>query len=231
MKRGRMTNNRNLQERSAATDRLRASAAFVASVMLLALLPVAWAGGAKLLFSWKNPAYTGPKPKRVLVIGMSENPAIRADFEDDMAEEMAAESVEVIPGNHILLRPDSPQMDEKYLKGQLRDFKIDGVLVARLVSVDKKTTYVPGASYAVPYGYYNNFYGYYGTVWRQVYTPGYLQKDTTVRVETNLYAAGAENSELIWTSTSDSFNPKNAQKVIDAVVKLVAKELKKQELL
>ncbi len=206
----------------------RTLATFSAVAMLAA---VAWAGGARLVISWKNPAYTGAKPKRVLVIGMSENPAIRADFEDDMSAAIEKDGVEVVPGNHILLRPDSPEMDEKYLKGQIRDFKIDGVLVSRLISVDKKTTYVPGASYAVPYGYYNNFYGYYGTVWRQVYTPGYLQKDTTVRIETNLYSAGGESGELIWTGTSDSFNPGAAKKVIDGVVKTIAKEFKKKQIL
>lgn len=202
-----------------------------AIVAAMALLPVAWAGGAKLIVSWKNPAYTGAKPKRVLVIGMSEDPAIRADFEDDMADALSKDAIEVIPGNHILLRPDSPEMDENYLKGQIRDHKIDAVLVTRLIKVDKSTTYVPGASYAVPYTYYNSLWGYYGPVWRQVYTPGYLRNDTSVRIETNFYSAGAADSELIWTGTSDSFNPKNAQKVIDGVVKLVAKELKKKDVL
>jgi len=110
-------------------ERLRRMLATFLAVAMLAA--VAWAGGAKLVVSWKNPAYTGAKPKRVLVIGMSENPAIRADFEDDMAVAITADGVEVTPGNHILLRPDSPDMDEKYLKGQIRDFKIDGALVQR----------------------------------------------------------------------------------------------------
>jgi hypothetical protein len=210
----------------------RRLAQFVATfAVALALLPAAVAAGTRLVVSWKNPAYTGAKPTHVLVIGMSEDPAIRADFEDDLATEIANDGVKVTPGNHILLRPDSPEMDENYLKGQIRDFKVDGVLVSRLIRVDKSSTYVHGLSYAVPYGYYNHFYGYYGTVYRQVYTPGYLKKETTVRIETNLYAVGAGDDELIWTGTSDSFNPGSAKKAIDGVVKVVAKELKKQGLL
>jgi hypothetical protein len=38
----------------------------------LSTLPVANAKGAKLLVSWKNPEYSGQKPHRILVIGMSE---------------------------------------------------------------------------------------------------------------------------------------------------------------
>ena len=209
------------------------SLACVMGLTMLAILPATLVAGARLVVSWKNPAYTGAKPKHVLVIGMSENPAVRLDFEDDLAAAIVKDGVKVTPGNHILLRPTGPDMDENYLKAQIRDFKIDGVIVSRLVSVDKRTTYTPGSSYIVPYGYYNTFYGYYGTVYRQVYTPGYLQEDTTVRIETNLYSAGGDTSsgELIWTGTSDSFNPSSATKVIDEVVKMVAKELKKKNLL
>ena len=195
------------------------------------VLPVANAKAVKLLMSWKNPAYSGAKPRRILIIGMSQNPEIRADFEDDLSSAIANEGLEVIPGNHILFRPDSSHLDPEYLRGQIRDFKIDAVMISRLVKVDKKTIYVPGQSYAVPYAYYRSFYGYYGTLYRQVYSPDYLREDTTVRVETNFYTASPTAGELIWTGTSDSFNPKSAQKVIDGVVKLIAKELKAQNIL
>ncbi len=197
----------------------------------VSVLPVANAKGAKLLVSWKNPEYSGQKPHRLLVIGMSENPEIRADFEDDLSAVLANDGLEVIPGNTILFRPDSAELEADYLKGQIRDFKIDAILVSRLVKVDKKTTYVPGHSYIVPYTYYGSFYGYYGAVYRQVYTPDYLREDTTVRVETNFYAANLPDGELIWTGTSDSFNPKSAKKVIDGLVKLIVKELTKQEVM
>jgi hypothetical protein len=197
----------------------------------LAILPVAIAAAAKLLVSWKNPVYSGPKPHRVLVIGMSANPEVRADFEDDLSAAIKSDGLEAIPGNTIFFRPHSGELERDYLEGQIRDFKIDTVLVSRLVKVDKTITNTPGYSYAVPYAYYRSFYGYYGTVYQQVYVPGYLREDTAVRVETNFYSATPPNEELIWTGTSDSFNPKSAQKAIDGIVKLVVKELKKQSIL
>lgn len=198
--------------------------------MIFCVLPVVNAKGPKLLMSWKNPDYSGQKPHRVLVIGMSENPAIRADFEDDLSSAIANDNLEAVPGNSILFRPDSSELDPDYLKGQIRDFKIDAVLVSRLVKVEKNTTYIPGHSYT-PYPYYHSFYGYYGTVYPQVYSPGYLREDTTVRVETNFYEATKPDLELMWTGTSDSFNPKSAKKVIDGLVKLIVKELTKQNIL
>jgi hypothetical protein len=218
--------------------KLRSPQNFLAAILIctltfcvLALLPVAIAGGVKLLVSWKNPTYSGPKPHRVLVLGMSANPEVRADFEDDLAAAIKSDGLEAIPGNTIFFKPPSGEIDRDYLDGQIRDFKIDAVLVSRLVKVDKSITNVPGYSYAVPYAYYRSFYGYYGTVYQQVYVPGYLREDTAVRVETNFYSATPPNEELIWTGTSDSFNPKSPQKAIDGIVKLVVKELTKQGLL
>lgn len=193
--------------------------------------PALNAKGVKLLLSWKNPGYSGLKPHRVLVIGMTENPEIRADFEDDLSAAITKDGLEVVPGNHILFRPESAELEPDYLKAQIRDFNIDAVLVSRLVSIDKKTTHVPGHSYAVPYPYYHSFYGYYGAVYHQVYSPDYLREDTTVRVETNFYSATSSDDELIWTATSESFNPKSAKKVINGLVKLIVKELTKQNIL
>jgi hypothetical protein len=83
----------------------------------------------------------------------------------------------------------------------------------------------------MPYPYYRSFYGYYGTVYPVVYSPDYLREDTTVRVETNVYAVTSGEGELVWTGVSDTFNPRSADKVIDALSKLLVKELTKQSVL
>jgi hypothetical protein len=180
--------------------------------------------------SWKNPQYSGPTFHRILVIGMSAKPGVRADFEDVLAKLVARDGVEAIPGNTILLRPEGTKLDLGYLKTQVKEFKIDAVIVSRLVKVDKNVTYIPGQPY-VPYPYYGSFYGYYGAVYPVVYSPDYLREDTTVRVETNVYAVRGTDGELVWTGVSDTFNPSSADKVIDGLSKLVVKELQKAAIL
>src|SRR5215470_14308249 len=78
----------------------------VAAALIWALtfvLPVANAKGVKLLVSWKNPDYSGKKPHRILVIGMSENPEIRADFEDDLSSAIVNEGFDAVLGNLVRL--------------------------------------------------------------------------------------------------------------------------------
>lgn len=185
----------------------------------------------KLVASWKNPAYTGPQFHRILVMGMSAKPGVRADFEDALAQMVASPNVEAIPGNTILLRPEGTKLNLDYLKEQVKAFKVDAVIVSRLVKVDTQTTYIPGGAYMVPYPYYTSFYGYYGAVYPVVYSPDYLSQETTVRVETNVYATSSGEGELVWTGVSDTFNPSSAHKVIEGLSKLLVKELRKQGVL
>ena len=185
----------------------------------------------KLITSWKNPNYKGQRFHKILVMGVSNNPSVRADFEDALSSKIGHPGVEAIPGNTILLRPEGTKLDLDYVRGQVRSFHIDAVVVSRLVKVDKSVTYVPGQTYYMPYPYYRTFYGYYSTIYPVVYSPGYERKDTTVRIETNLYAATEPDGEIIWTGISDSFNPASAHKVIDGLVKMVVKELEKEGIL
>lgn len=192
---------------------------------------LAFGKSTRLVVSWTNPAVTHPGFHKVLVVGMSNNPGIRADFEDALAAKLTAPGLEAIAGNTLLLRPEGTKPNLDYLRAQVKENHIDAVLVSRLISAETKITYVPGQNYIYPYPYYRSFYGYYGEVYPAVYSPDYLREDTTVRVETNLYSTNSEEGELVWTAVSDTFNPRSAAKAIQGISQLVAGELKKQGLL
>jgi hypothetical protein len=202
-----------------------------AVIVILAGATLANGKSTKLVASWKNPEYSGPHFHRILVLGMSAKPGVRADFEDELSKLVAGVGVEAIPGNTILLRPEGTTLDMKYLKTQIKEFKVDAVIVSRLVKVESTTTYIPGHAYVVPYPYYRSFYGYYGAVYPVVYSPDYLSTDTKVRVETNVYATSSADGELVWTGVSDTFNPSSADKVIEGLTKLLVKELQKESVL
>lgn len=197
-------------------------------VIFLSLFIVVLGAGksSKLVMSSKNPAF-GPARKfhRVLALGLSDNTAIRADFEDALAAQLAALVPEIVPGNTILLRPEGTKLDLNYLRTQIRENKIDAVVVARLIKVENSTTYIPGAPYTASFPYYNTFYGYYGAVYPVVYSPGYLKEDKKVRIETNLYAVSSGEGELAWTCVTDTFNPSNVKKAIDRLAKLIVKQM------
>ena len=203
-------------------------------LLLIAVLWFAAANGnasTKVKESWKNPNYAGRPIKTILALGMTNNLETRADFEVALANKMARPGITTIAGTDILLRPTAGPIDMVYLREQIEAYKIDAVVVCRLVKVKNKTIDVPGQPYVVPAVYYNSFYGYYGAVYPVVYTPDYLVKEKTVQVETNVYAMTPPDGELIWTGTSDIFDPGSAHKVINELVESAVKELEKLDIL
>jgi hypothetical protein len=201
-------------------------------IMLVVLVLFAVATGdasTKLKMSWKNPNYSGQRFAKILVIGMSNNLETRADFEVALAAKITRPGIVGVAGTDILLRPTAGALDLGYIKEQIQAFKIDAVIVCRLVKDETKITYIPGQAYFLPY--YNTFSGYYGAIYPVVYSPDYLIKDRTVRVETNVYAVKPPDGELIWTGTSDTFNPSSAHKVIKTLVNLIIEQLEKETIL
>ena len=202
------------------------------TLAMLAILAASSGKSIKMISSWFNPIYKGQTVHKILVIGVAQNLEVRADFEDELAAQIARPGIETIPGNHILLRPDpNEKPDLEYLRGQVHDNQIDAVVVTRLLRVDKKVTHVPSSTYVAPYPYYYSVYGYLNAVYPLMYDPGYSREDTTVSVETNVYATSKPEGDLMWNGVSESFNPKSAKKVAEGLVKELPKQMEKDGLL
>jgi hypothetical protein len=205
----------------------------VTFVIVLAAATLLFGASSKLVMSWKNPNYAPAKKfHRVLAIGFSNKMDVRADFEDALAAELSSKGLEAVAGNTILLRPPGTKLDLTYLREQIQANQIEAVVVSRLIKVDNTVTYYPGTAYVVPFPYYNTFYGYYGALYPVVYSPGYLQKEKKVRVETNLYYVnGGPDGQLIWTGMTDTFNPSNVHKAIGGLVNLLVTKMEQEQAL
>jgi len=197
---------------------------------ILGVVAISAAKSTKLAFTWKNPNYTGGSFKNILVLAMNGKASSRADFEDQMVAGITRPGIQAVPSYSLLPRPEATPIDMDDLRSVVRGQNFDAVLVSRLVKYDKTMSYVPGQAYPL-YPYYGTFYGYYGALSPIVYSPGYLQTDTQVQIESNFYSAAKQDGELVWTGTSDSMNPKSVTKLINAVVKLVVQELEKERVI
>ena len=183
-----------------------------------------------MLLSWRNPNYSGGHFKNILVLAMNGKAENRAEFEDELVAAIARPGIQATQSYVFLARPDATPIDTNDLKTVIREQRFDAVVVARLTKREKKTTYVPGEVYT-PFPYYVTFYGYYGAVSPIVYSPGYLQKESTAQVETNFYSTAKSDGELVWTGTTNSFDANSPMKVIKELVKIVIKELEKQNVI
>jgi hypothetical protein len=175
--------------------------------------------------SWRNPDYGQTAFEKLFVIGVGENEGTRRLFEDTFAKALANEGAAAQASWGFL--PQSTRLTEEQIRGALEGGGFDGVLITRLLSVDRQQEYVPPSTYTVPtpdYGYY----GYYGTSYALVNEPGYFKTNTTFRLETNLYSVATGG--LVWSGQSETLNPESLAEVIDSMTSAVAKRLKEDRL-
>jgi hypothetical protein len=201
-----------------------------------AALVLAACASTKLMSSWRNPQYTGPAMKKVAVFVLVKDDNLRRFAEDQMVQNMPPGAVAV--ASHRLF--DRLEEDHEKVMGRLVKDGFDGVLVSRLVALDKTQTYVPPQTYVTPvpapvvapYPYYGRFYGYYGPGYATAYTtttaPGYTVDNTTAVVETMLYRV--PDDLPVWSGTTKSLNPQSKPEMIQAIADLVESELIKQRL-
>src|SRR5580704_12780640 len=187
----------------------------VAMLASIALLAVA---SPKLAMSWKNPSYTTPNFRNVLVLALNGKAVNRAEFEDELVAAIQRPGQKAAPSYEYMPRPDVTPIDMNDLRELVKEQNFDAIVVARLTKRDTKTTYVPGQVYS-PYPYYGTFYGYYNTLYPVIYTPGYMQTEKTAQVEVNVYATVAPDGQLVWTGTTNEFDASSAMKAIKSLVK------------
>ena len=198
--------------------------------MTLGVVAFLQADSSKLVFLWRNPNYTGPTFRNVLVLAINGQASARADFEDRLVKEITRPGLNAVPSYSLMPRPDATPINLNDLRGYVHDLKFDAIIASRLVKYEKKATEIQGADFPfLPY--YGTFYGYYGAVSPIVYDPGYLRTDTEAQVETNFYSTAKPDGELIWSGTTDTIDPRSTANAIDGIVKALVKQFKKDKLI
>lgn len=187
-------------------------------------------GSPKLKITWKNPSFAGETFKNILVLALNGKAENRAEFEDELVAAISRPGEKAAPSYEFIPRPDATPIDKNDLRELIKEQKFDAVLVACVTKRDTKTTYVPGDVYT-PLPYYGTFYGYYGVMYPLVYSPGYLKAEKEAQVEINLYGTAKPDGELVWTGTTSTFEVGSVMKAIKDLVKIVAKELEKENII
>jgi hypothetical protein len=202
-----------------------ASRPWAATAGLLVLLALGGCASTRFANTWKDPAYQGGPLRRVAIFVVHPDQGIRRLAEDEAVRRLPRGTQG--SSGYRLASPSEEQNPETVMS-RLRAAGFDGAIVSRLAGVDRTQTWVPPTVALTPAPVWT-FPGYYGYAYQQVYSPGYLQQDTIVRVETNVYALDV--NRLVWAGTSQTFNPDSTRDVIEEVVGATVKELEKDKLL
>ncbi len=199
------------------------------ALVLAASVVVAACATTTFHSTWKAPGVQPGnfKGKKVAALIVSKEEGVRYGAEDALARELTARGAVGIAAYSLI--PKELVQDKEKAKEFLEKAQVAGVVAMRVVGKDKEISSTPGGYYAGPA--YATFWGagYYGYGWGAVYSPGYVQTDTIVIVETLVYSL--EQDKLVWAGQSETTNPEKVGPFIKELVAKAAAEMKKQGLI
>jgi len=176
-------------------------------LVLIALLVggVTGCASTRLVNAWQDPKFTGPPLHTIMVLRVTNQASVRRTFEDELVRQLQARGVQAVASYTLI--PEDGEVPKERLAEAVKASDVQGVLITRLVKVDRQTQVYPGS---YPPGPYMGFYGYYSGAWVGAYDPGQVYTYDVVTVETSLFDAKAD--KLIWAGTTESFAPRDMKK-------------------
>ena len=166
----------------------------------LAAIALASCATSRLVTQQANPDYAGKPFKSVMVVAVTADEIVRRTFEDRIVALLAKRGVKGIPAYAAL--GSRGRVEEADLRQAIARSSAEGVLVTRVIRVDRSTGTVPGATVAVDVGW-GGFYGYYSGVWQAVNLPPQQFSGPSWTVsETRLF--DAKSGTLAWTGIVDT---------------------------
>lgn len=201
---------------------------FLTAIAGAALLSAVACASTTFNSTWRDPEAEPVSlvGKRVAAFFVSKNMAPRRAAEAALVRELNARGAQGIAG-HTIVSAEVIQ-DESKVKAILDEKGIDGMILMRVTERDRQTSYTPGYWTTQPY-YRRTWNGYWRYGWGSVYTPGYLQTDNVVSVETLVFSA--RQDKLLWAGMSDTVNPSRADAFVAELAQGVVSEMKKAGLL
>ena len=201
----------------------------VTVVMILFLLTlVSCASTTQLYERWHDEQYFGPKLQKLLVVGIFNDDIQRRAFEAEFVKIVNSKGKHAVAG--YTLMPNKKDFDNKNeIAAAVRKIGADAVLITHFKGIEEKerhvpprVDYVPRTGRYGPYGY--GYRGYYGSTFETVYRPGYIRKDSIVRLDTRVYSVKSE--KLIWAGKTKSVNVSSTKKMVKELVSLVVNDMR-----
>jgi hypothetical protein len=115
------------------------------------------------------------------------------------------------------------KMEKDVIEMVLKTNGITGVIIVSLLDSKKETTYVPGTTTYYPAYYGRPYYGYYGSVYANVYDPGYYATTTSYFIECNAYRLSDER--LVYSAQSKTTDPSSVDKFAYDFAKAIVNDL------
>jgi hypothetical protein len=149
---------------------------------------------------------------KVVAAVMIKDPPARRRAEDTLAKEITALGGQGIPMYSISAETAATQEGESRTRAAVEAAGATGLVVMRPVDVNHRTSATNTVSSNDMYGGY--WGGYYGIGWADPWVDKApdTRVDIVITVETFVFSL--PQNKLVWTGTSETTNPENAEKLV-----------------
>ncbi len=191
----------------------------------LALLLAVPAGASTKSTEWKSPDAGDRVVKKLAVFVIAQDPKLRRTTENTFVRSLTGETKAT---QSYAVVTDDEMKDKEKVVAKVRAGGFDGAVIFRLIAIDEKQSERYGmAGYAT--NYYGGFGPYWGTFGAVMFSGTTTVKKQIVSIETLLYAA--EDEKLLWAAQTKVDDPDSPLEVIESIVKVTVKGLKKAKLI
>lgn len=191
--------------------------------IIIIILNISCSSSTKITSSWREPnkEITINNLKKVLVVALLKNETSRHKAEDQMLGYLNGKGV----ASYNYSDNTFNKLDETAIINKVRGDGFDGVVMMRLIDVEKEVTYTPGRYNSFP-SYYQDFGGYYRRSWQYYSTPGQYNTTKTFNVETNVYSL--KENKIVWSALTESVNPDGVEQMTAEIADVVYKKMLKE---
>ena len=196
--------------------RLRRTALLILSTLLMAACVSVPTDRTTVLGSWKVDNYD-KKFSDLLVIALTDESGIRDKFEEIMVNRLGEAGLQAAASSSIM--PIDKEINRGTVKSAMAGKGMDGVLVARLLNVERSAIYVPPSPD-------NTLTTSFSPI---ITTPGYVEHGSVINLQFDLYDAASEH--VVWSLKSQTVNLTDTTQVINALSDIIVANLQSRGLI
>ena len=201
---------------------------------VLTVLFLVSCSSTRIVDTWTNQEHLNYKPKKVLIVGVTENLTARKLFESKLKDEFTARGINAVESYNVFkptftnAKQTEEEIDEEVKRVSNNGF--DSVLISAVKGVDEKVTY-SGDAYRTNY-YWRRFGRYYYLYQDVYFDRGYYEKYNVYHIEASLYNLKENNDKsLVWVASYDIVDPNTINTTINDYVNAIIKSLEKENII
>jgi hypothetical protein len=157
---------------------------------------------------------------KVLLVAFVKDSTNRRKVEDELVKLLKSKGI----ASYQYLGEETSLLSKEVLDEKMKTDEFDGAMVLRLIDPAKDISHMPGTG-TYPF-YYKDFYSFYEGASGSYHDKNYTISRTSYAVETNMYSF--KENKLIWNGITNTVEPKNLDRMVEAIGKVITKEMKKQ---